>query len=389
MKELLAVLALLTSMIIPPLAADADADAGGRTRETELPHIRLGFVGDIMAHNVNYNMEDYAEIFRAVRRYLKADDLTFSNLEFPLDPTLPQSTYPRFNNHPSYVEAAIEAGIEVFSLANNHTNDQGIESIFRTIDTAQKIQSDSPVPVYFSGARDSLDQEFEPTSIRIKGWHIGYLAVTGFQNSRPREPYVLEVSYARKKEAEAFIEKMEAVADDYDLFVLSYHGGIEYAPQPSPRKAAFFRRLLDAGVDVIHGHHPHVLQPVETFWRDGLNKVIFHSLGNFISGQGWRIDPLDPSDEWAYVGDSGIFTLTIAMTPRGATVSRIDSVLTTNLKTPNLDVVVEPLAELAETLLNEPWAKFYKERSRIVAKFVHENHIFSRDLSSRMNRWRE
>ena len=197
------------------------------------------------------------------------------------------------------------------------------------------------------------------------------------------------MSYARKKEAEAFIAKIEAVADEYDLFVLSYHGGIEYAPQPSPRKAAFFHRLLDAGVDIIHGHHPHVLQPVETFWRDGLNKVIFHSLGNFISGQGWRIDPLDPGDAWAFVGDSGIFTLSVAMTARGATVTRIDSLLTTNLKTPNFDVVIEPLAELAETLLNEPWADFYKERSRIVAEFVRENHILSRDLSLQMSRWKE
>jgi poly-gamma-glutamate synthesis protein (capsule biosynthesis protein) len=320
---------------------------------------------------------------------LKADDLTFTNLEFPLDPTLPKSTYPRFNNHPGYVKAAIEAGIEVFSLANNHTNDQGVESIFRTLDAMESIRRESSVPVYFSGARDSLDKDFEPTSIRLKGWHIGYLAVTGFQNIRPPQPYVLEISYSRKQEADAFVDKIREIADDYDLFVLSYHGGIEYAPRPSPRKAPFFRRLLEAGVDIIHGHHPHVLQPVETVWRDGLNRVIFHSLGNFISGQGWRIDPYDPENEWAFVGDSAIFTTTISMTPRGATVARIESVLTTNLKTPNWDVVVEPLAELAETLLNEPWADFYRQRSRIVADFLREGRTVTRDMSSRMSRWKE
>ena len=91
------------------------------------------------------------------------------------------------------------------------------------------------------------------------------------------------IQVALELEVEKHIQKMRDVADDYDLFVLSYHGGIEYAPRPSPRKAAFFRRLLDAGVDVIHGHHPHVLQPIE---RLG-DKLVAYSLGNFVFDM-WR-----------------------------------------------------------------------------------------------------
>jgi len=72
----------------------------------------LGFVGDIMAHNVNYHMADYSRIYDGVSGILRSDDLTFANLEFPVDPALPQMTYPRFNNHPAYVRAAVEAGIE-------------------------------------------------------------------------------------------------------------------------------------------------------------------------------------------------------------------------------------------------------------------------------------
>ena len=343
--------------------------------------LSLSFVGDIMAHNVNYRMKDYSLIYRGVKRLLRGDDLTFSNLEFPIDTTLPQSTYPQFNNHPSYVRAAIESGIEVFSLANNHTNDQGIPSIFRTLDSTEMLRREYKGEIYFSGARKSTEEPFVPEAIYIKGWKIGYLAVTQFQNLPPRKPYVLEVNYNRSEETDTLVAWLSRVTPGFDLFILSYHGGDEYARKPNPKKVDFFHRLLEAGVHIVHGHHPHVLQPVESVQINGLNRVILYSTGNFISGQGTRIDPLKPENIWCYTGDSAIFTLRVQKTDRGPTVTRVTPLLTTNLKTPARNFIIEPLGKLADTLLNEPWSTYYKNRYVMMKAFLKENTHFTRKIS--------
>ena len=340
--------------------------------------LSLSFVGDIMAHNVNYWMEDYSLIYRSVERILKGDDLTFTNLEFPVDPTLPQASYPRFNNHPGYVAAAINAGIEVFSLANNHTNDMGVNSIFRTMDSLALLQAQTQKKIYFSGTRRSLTEDFEPVQIHLKGWNIGYLAVTQFQNLAPRDPYVVKVNYMIEEDVEPFLKWLAKITPDYDLFILSYHGGVEYARKPHPMKTKFFHRLLDAGVNIVHGHHPHVLQPVETVQDNGYNRVILYSTGNFISGQGAHIDPSNPDDDWSYTGDSAIFTLTVELHEGGATVSGVRVVLTTNLRTPNRHYIIEPLEELSTTLLNEPWAAYFKRRNSVMKKFIEENTILTK-----------
>ncbi len=349
----------------------------GRGRE----QLSLSFVGDIMAHNVNYNMRDYSLIYRGVKSLLRSDDLTFSNLEFPIDTTLPQSTYPQFNNHPSYVRAAIESGIEVFSLANNHTNDQGVASIFRTLDETEKLRREFGGEIFFSGARKSTEVPFTPEVIRIKGWKIGYLAVTQFQNLPLPKPYVLEVNYLKSEESENFLKWLSQVTPHFDLFILSYHGGDEYARKPNPKKVEFFHRMIEAGVHIVHGHHPHVLQPVETVQINGLNRVILYSTGNFISGQGTRIDPFEPENIWCYTGDSAIFNLRINKTDRGATVVKVAPILTTNLKTPAKNFIIEPLEKLAATLVNEPWATYYKQRHGIMTAFLRDNTYFTRKIS--------
>jgi poly-gamma-glutamate synthesis protein (capsule biosynthesis protein) len=90
-----------------------------------------------------------------------------------------------------------------------------------------------------------------------------------------------------------------------DFLVVSIHWGIEYAPAPRPEDVDMAHKMLEAGASVIVGHHPHVLQPVETYTtQDARNTVIFYSLGNFLSNQSRTyVDGLmpdkdgDPRDE--------------------------------------------------------------------------------------------
>ncbi len=70
------------------------------------------------------------------------------------------------------------------------------------------------------------------------------------------------------------------------MLVVSIHWGIEYAPAPRPEDVETAHKMLEAGATVIVGHHPHVLQPIETYrTTDGRDTVIFYSLGNFLSNQ--------------------------------------------------------------------------------------------------------
>ena len=89
----------------------------------------LTFGGDIMAHTPNFSMADYSMIYADIEEIIQNDDLTFANLETPVHDGRPYENYPTFNVQPPYAQAAIDAGFDVFSLANNHSNDQGLEGM--------------------------------------------------------------------------------------------------------------------------------------------------------------------------------------------------------------------------------------------------------------------
>ena len=99
--------------------------------------ITLLFGGDIMAHSVNYAITDYAKIWKDITPLLQSSDLAFANIEAPIDTTKKHSSWPNFNMTYNYVNASITAGFNVFSLCNNHTNDQGLTGIQETAKTTK------------------------------------------------------------------------------------------------------------------------------------------------------------------------------------------------------------------------------------------------------------
>jgi poly-gamma-glutamate synthesis protein (capsule biosynthesis protein) len=80
---------------------------------------------------------------------------------------------------------------------------------------------------------------------------------------------------------EAVQKSARDLASSSDILVVNIHWGEEYKADPNNRQKEMAHLLIDAGVDVIIGHHPHVVQTVETY----KNKPIFYSLGNFIFDQ--------------------------------------------------------------------------------------------------------
>ena len=111
-------------------------------QKSDEDEITLLFGGDIMAHSVNYQISSYEKIWRDVKYLLDNNDFVFGNLEAPVDTTKAASSYPNFNMTRKYVMAAVDAGFNVLSLCNNHTNDQGLSGILQTEVTMKSIKDE-------------------------------------------------------------------------------------------------------------------------------------------------------------------------------------------------------------------------------------------------------
>ena len=226
-----------------------------------------------MAHTVNFNMSKYDLIYDDVRKILHDDDLSFINVETPVCDSLQLATYPRFNVHTSYLRAAVDAGFDVLSLANNHTNDQqaiGIDGTLQAVQTIQQERAqagDSLPPLVFSGLKSTIDDMITVTHINYKGWNILYCAVTEILNSHDASKKRLYYSAPTKQGREALITVLKEARSKYpcDLFVLGLHlNEPEYVRTVSKAKKDWFKQLGEAGIDIIWAHHPHVMQTWET-----------------------------------------------------------------------------------------------------------------------------
>lgn len=228
--------------------------------------LTLTFAGDIMAHTPNFSMSDYSLIYKDIEQILKNDDLSFCNLETPVHPGRPYENYPTFNVQPPYAEAAVNAGFDVFSLANNHTNDQGLEGIQ---ETAAYFATLEPRDVYAAGIKDEGSEELSFQLIQKNGWKILFVAVTEILNSplyTDRFDYVVPTRQARQE----FGQQLSALRkqNPCDVFVVSIHTcEDEYVHEITDVRREYYELLLDSGVDIIWANHPHLAKEWEIVTR--------------------------------------------------------------------------------------------------------------------------
>lgn len=326
----------------------------------------LSFVGDLMIHTANYLTLEYSSIYESVSWLLRRDDLSFANLEFPIEPARSFSSYPCFNGNLEYLEAAVEAGIDVFSLANNHAFDQGPEGILQTLRALQCAGELSYRRLYEDGIRADLERPFQPVEIRLKGLRIGFLAVCQMVNQSMPFPYVHIVDYRNCAHRNNFLPYIKEVAGRYDLFILSYHGGGEYSRRPEKAKIEFFDRLLEAGVDIVWAHHPHVLQPHKIVEREEGRGLIMYSTGNFISGMPVAIDPAKPEDWLSWTGDSALWLVSLRWAEGRVSVEGVLPIPIVNYRNGRGEVLVATFPGLARGRVSGSWLEYYRERSRLV-----------------------
>jgi poly-gamma-glutamate capsule biosynthesis protein CapA/YwtB (metallophosphatase superfamily) len=350
------ILGFLLSVLVTPVASFGEV-------------LTFSFVGDIMAHTVNFEMPDYDRIYDSLRDLLSQDHASFANLEFPIDETAPYATYPRFNVHRPYVEAAIRGGFDVFSLANNHSTDRFARGVLETLDAASALSE--AYGVRFSGLRKDAGAPWELEILEIEGARVGFVAFTAFLN----DPWngaelVYLADYRVAASRSALLQAVEAWDAECDVLIVSYHAGVEYVVDPDPGKAAFLREMVAAGADVVWAHHPHVLQPWDLVTGpDGGEKLVLYSLGNFIAGQTWRLSAGDYRRRRAFTGDTAVVQVRLHADPKRSTVLGVAPQLVTTVNDRTAGPVVRPLPEVATDHPEEAWRRFFYFRARAVGPY--------------------
>lgn len=319
-----------------------------------------------MIHTANYLTTDYSAVYRSIEPLLQKDDLSFANLEFPVDPSRPFSSYPRFNANPEYLQAAVEAGIDVFSLANNHTFDQGRNGVLQTLRVLSRLGEQSCRRLYSDGIRGNLQAPFRPVEIHCRGTRIGFMAVCQMVNAPMSHSYINIVDYRNRRHREFFLPHIRQLAPRYDLFILSYHGGREYSRKPDEGKMHFFEQLLQAGVDIVWAHHPHVVQPHRLVEREQGRGLIMPSTGNLISGMLLGLNPEQPGHELAWTADSALWLVTVAVEGDRASVQKVLPLPIANFGNGRGEIFVETIPGLACLDLSEEWLDFYRGRAGLL-----------------------
>ena len=334
------------------------------------------FGGDIMAHTENLSMKDYSRIWRDVRETISDADIALANIEAPVDTSRPASTYPEFNMPKEYVEAAVDAGFRVFSLCNNHTNDQGKSGILGTARTAAEIQGGTDSrgrKIYFSGLRGA-DGKFSYNIIEEKGWKILFLPMTEILNRNSCADMINFVPPEEKFRAE-FLElcgKLYAETGP-DLFIVSVHAAEpEYTRRVAQEQDDWYTRILAAGADVVWANHAHIIKDRKiTVMEDGAHKLIMYANGNTISGQ--RRKPLlnaeNVDTERDNTGDGILFRVAFTRDSGKIQIKKAEPVLITTYINTASEFVLKKLDGGFINYLNEvprrDWAKYMEKRLRL------------------------
>jgi poly-gamma-glutamate synthesis protein (capsule biosynthesis protein) len=290
----------------------------------ELAQVSFAVAGDVIPHEAvraaagaavaagdPTNSQGWGALLSDVSDVFKRADFGFVNLETPVAPAHSHGSKPFMFDAPvALLEGLKASGIRIVSFANNHVMDQGWAGF---AETREHLRDEG---LLFAGSGDTVQQQWQPVITEANGIKVGWLGMTRWLNGNRNPdkddqphvnffPYPGEAGGAPGADEAQVLAAVKSARAQCDFLVVSIHWGIEYAPAPRPEDVEVAHKMLEAGASVIVGHHPHVLQPVETYTtQDGRNTVIFYSLGNFLSNQSRTyVDGLmpdkdgDPRDE--------------------------------------------------------------------------------------------
>ena len=249
-------------------------------------NLSLVMVGDNLIHssiyeeaykNANYQGYDFKPMISLIKDYIAKNDydLAYYNQETILGGSeLGLSSYPRFNSPYEVGDAFIDAGFNLVSLANNHTLDRGETAILNSHQYWKQYPD-----VLTAGSFSSKDEMDQPNIGEVNGIRYAFFAYTDWTNGlvAPSGKEYLLARYSN----ELAKQDIEKARGQVDVVIVSMHFGDEYSLSVSSRQREIATYLASLGVDIVIGHHPHVVEPIEMID----DTLVIYSLGNFISAQ--------------------------------------------------------------------------------------------------------
>lgn len=347
--------------------------------------LQLVFLGDVMAHTGNFIMKDYNVIWDDIRDLTTNSDFTFANIEAPVSNEIPFMNYPNFNMQYSYPQAAIDAGVNVITVANNHTNDQfeeGIKSTFKWTKYISDKYKDSKRPVYFSGLKEDVSSVTAASKSQCSfsyfeknGIKVLFFGATQILNT-PSCNQMINFFPGTEQGKNKLLNTVKTLREENpcDVFILALHcEEPEYILDIAPSQKKFYKDLIESGVDIIWANHPHTPKPIEYIGSKETNKIkkaIFYANGNTISAQRYRPNFKNPASMREYTGDGFCVSLNIKKTK--------DDIYISDSKLDFLTVFVDSEKNLLIKKLNqslfdslekedlEPWSSYLKKREDLL-----------------------
>ena len=250
------------------------------------PEISIIMVGDMLMHtpvNETGVMEDgnidFSHLFTYTEEMIQGADLALVNQEVILGgEELGISGYPAFNTYHELGDDLVDAGFDVVLHATNHALDKGKKGLLSCLSYWDSTHPEIAV----LGIQDTAEEQDEIYIYEENGISIAILNYTYGTNGIPLpEDMPFAVNMMDKEQMAEDIEKAKAQAD---FIVVCPHWGTEYVLEETDYQRNFADFMLDCGVDLVLGTHPHVIEPVKMLEdENGHQMLVYYSLGNYVN----------------------------------------------------------------------------------------------------------
>ena len=224
---------------------------------------------------------NYDAIYENVKDEIQAADIAMVDQETVLTTEHDAvSGYPSFATPTEVGDALINTGFDVIESATNHIDDYGYDYMAQTLNFWKTSYPDVPV----LGIHDSEEDANTVKTLEVNGIKVAFLDYTyGTNNSGAGDGKDYMIDIFEKDKVASMIEKAKA---DSDVLIFVAHWGKEMETMPTEYEKEWATFLMQHGVDVVIGGHPHILQPYGRMSdKEGHSMLIFYSLGNFVSTQ--------------------------------------------------------------------------------------------------------
>lgn len=329
--------------------------------------IRISAAGDIMFHQTQLTSGydeatktyDFKPVFEDVKPILSEANLAIANLETTLGgPEKGYSGYPLFNSPDEVIDALKYAGIDIVATANNHSLDTGSDGLKRTVQKLNENGIDTVGTYAEKPDSRTLLKDIEGIKIAI----LAYTESTnGLGSNYPADQLNNMLNLMTKENILRDIE--EAKHLEADFIIAFMHWGTEYMEEPNEKQVEYAKTMAEAGVDLILGSHPHVVQKAEII-ETGLSETfVIYSMGNFISNQ--RKETLGPDKE---LTEDGIIVQIdieknhLTNETKIANVEYVPTWVYRELKSGSPNKYTYRILPIADSLLREEISNEYKQR---------------------------